>query len=67
MLCKKHPKAKMLRWSTALGDNVSYECEECANIRWGNDKVEEKRLDPPCDARAYAERYDFGNHDPERI
>ncbi len=24
---------------------------------------EEERLDPPCDARAYAERHDFGGSD----
>ena len=75
MRCKKHPKYKAIRYPTS-------ECALCIQQwdlkqssermmddaeRKNTKKLTEKRLDPPCDARAYAERHDFGNHDPERI
>lgn len=58
MKCKKHSRYQAKGYPTP-------ECAKCLDI-W-NQKKEEKRLDPPCDARAYAERYDFGNYDPERF
>ena len=68
--CKKHPKYR--------GKNYpAIDCKWCLYV-WTfkrgaeriMDKVDreymeqlKKRLDPPCDARAYAERHDFGGSD----
>jgi len=73
MLCKKHPEAN-LNWQP------NYNCraceylfhKRCADSRFLRAKKDLRKSTPEdehmrCDARAYAERYDFGNHDPERI
>ena len=54
MKCQKHPKYQAKRYPIS-------ECPQCLEI-W-NKEQEVARLDPPCDARAYAEYFRQGGSD----